>query len=138
MQPNNFGNPNFDQPKKKSSALYWLLGIGAVLLLSCCCCGGGSYFLFNQGMSILSEQVKNEVAGNSVITENIGDIQKFEVDIIKTGQVSEGQEERLAFRIEGSKGKGYVLAKQAQGGQGIEQAELVLDSGETLPIDLNE
>ena len=142
IQPNNpFENP---QPtpvpvKKGGNKMVWILGIlgglSAVGVLVCC---GGGYLMFRAGTGVLSEAFKAQLEGNPVIAEHLGHIETMDINFTRTGQESQGGQERLAFDVEGPKGSGVLIVVQDQtDGTSIQSAELVLRDGTRLDVPLD-
>jgi hypothetical protein len=78
------------------------------------------------------------------VQQQIGDIQSLEFDFTKTIENAQkasesGEEPRMAFRIQGSKGSGVVLIENDPGsadGAGIKSGTLVMDDGTEYPLDM--
>lgn len=146
MSPDNpFDNPNSPgyaqapPPAKKSSAKFWLIGCGVTGLLGVFVCCGGGLLMTQFGMSMLAAQFQNQLEGNPVIVEHIGEIESMNMswgETMKAAQSGDGQE--LAFAINGSKGSGTILVVQDKSGDGsgIQSATLVLADGSRHPIEL--
>ena len=114
------------------------------------CCGGLAYFgakgpalLSNMVNQAMAEQVRGQLEAEPNVQEQIGEIQTLEFDFTRTvenaQQSSEaGQEPKMAFRIQGSKGSGVVLIENdpsGPGGAGIKSGTLVMDDGTEYPLD---
>ncbi len=130
------------QPQKKGSkAWIWIIGIiGVVGLVGAIACCGGGYALFNLGTGMLAEAFKQQLDGNPVIEEQIGQIESLEMNLSKTAQQGQNSNgERIAFDIKGSKASGTILIKQDKSGDGtgIESAELILADGSRFDVPLD-
>jgi hypothetical protein len=152
MSPNNpFEDRRDDQgdvqgpPRRKSGGKGCLIGcsIAGVLGLLVCCGGGAMMIPF--GISILTSDYQQQLAGNPVIVEHIGEIESLEMSWSATfeeAQKSDGQGSAapIAFEVKGSKGSGTLLIQQDQsgGGGGIKSATLVLPDGTRHPIDVSQ
>lgn len=94
--------------------------IVAIVVLLGCCIGGG-YFLFYFGTSMAGTVVRPQIEGTPAINTYIGQISALDFDFGETSlQAQSGANERLAFDVEGDKGKGLVIVEQ--GPQGINNA----------------
>jgi hypothetical protein len=122
-------------PPRRSSVGCWivaiLLSFGFLVLV----CGGGGVWLFRIGLQVLSSQIEDELAGNPVLVEQIGDIESFEVDFARS--VRHEDSDTFVYRVRGSKGNGRVVVKQATEADGtvrILSAELHMSSGEVFNL----
>ncbi len=139
-----FGNPNDsfgnNPTPKKSNTWLWVLGIiGGIGILGAIVCCGGSFALYRAGSSALAEQLKQNLAGHPTINDQIGDIQSMSMDLIATGKAGEAKPGTIAFKIEGSKGSGFIEIHQDElnrvnQGQGLSSAELVMSNGTRYPL----
>ncbi len=142
---NPYANPgSFGQapPPKKSKAWIWILGIlGGAGILACGCCGGGIYWAYSFGMSVITEQTRQEVQGRPEVQEHIGTIESATPDLMagveetKTKGGRSG-ESHLVIHIKGNKGAGDVIGKMPQqGGQRLTETVLRLPDGKELPLE---
>ena len=128
MNPNDpFAETASDQPSgaapaaKKTSSL-----------VVCC---GGIYFLLN----FLTDSYQQQLAGNPVIEEHLGEIESMQMNLTKTAEAAENADgETFAFDVNGSVASGTVLIRQDPSGDGtgIASAELILQDGSRYPIPL--
>ena len=138
LDPPGVGAP----PPRKSNAWIWILGIVGLLGIGMVvCCGVGGYFAFNAGMGVVTNELKNEVAGDPNIQQHLGEIENLSVDIIASGQEAEKRgrgAQVLVFNAEGSEGKEAKIiaeqSKQPQPGNMFSKIDLRLPSGEEISI----
>ena len=100
------------------------------------CCGGGGAVIY-LGMGIVAAEVRDELSSTPEFRENIGKIESFETNFLRTGQ-AEG-DETFVYDVAGSEGKGYVSVKQrtdSDGNEILEWAELTMEDGRRIPIEL--
>ena len=154
MAPNNpFDTPNDGNqypnqqapPPKGSNTWLWVFGIlGAIGIVGMMVCCGGMYFAYQQGTQFVGEELKNQLAGNPTIEENIGEIQTVSMNFSDlVAEVQKHQEEgregpppQLLYDIEGTKGKGKILLRQDPAtGQPV-PSELVMEDGTRHEIDI--
>jgi len=156
MTPNNpFEDPQDDQgyaqspaPRKSNSGCLIGCSIAAVLGLLVCCGGGvlvwrgGSEMVAGFVNSTLSTEYQRQLADNPVIVEQIGEIESLEFDFAKTFDEAQkagerGDNPKLVFQIEGSKGSGTLMIQQDDGDDlGIKSATLVMPDGTSHQIDV--
>ncbi len=138
-----FGNPPSagpGQPHGQASNVWiWVLGILGVLGVggALVCCGGG-YALYRAGTGVVAEVFKQQLSGNPVIEEHIGEIKSLTMNLTKTSQESENSNGGLVFDIEGSKASGAILIRKdnSGGGTDIESAVLILADGSRHDVPL--
>jgi hypothetical protein len=95
----------------------------------------GGWALLRFGLGVFSGEVESELRSNPVITEHIGLIQEFEIDV--GASFAAAGDEVFVFRVRGSKGSGLVTATCVTTDDGTENVvagTLQLDSGETLNL----
>ncbi len=145
-----FPDPNanqFDpiQPPKKGSPVVKIIIIlaivfGVIGLICCGLCGGGAYFSLNA----LSKQVENQLAGNPVIAEHIGNIESVKmnlqaaIELIQEKQAAGEpvQQNVVVFDIQGDKGEGQVIIITPPGGQPAQfnEGTLRMSTGEEYDL----
>lgn len=141
-----------EQPPQKSSNRGCWIGCGVVALIGLLiCCGGIAYFgvkgpafLANAVNEAMADQVRGQLAVEPNVQAQIGEIQSLEFDFTKTIENAQkasesGQEPKMAFRIQGTKGSGVVLIENdpsGPGGAGIKSGTLVMDDGTEYPLDM--
>ncbi len=142
MNPNNpFDDHQNDQgyaqsPTAKKGGKGCLLGCGIVGLLSVLVCCGGGALMTQFGLGVLASEYEQQLAGNPVIEEHIGEIESLDVSWTATFREAQkaeeqGEESPFAFEIKGSKGSGTLLVRQDRAGDGTEigSATLVMPDG---------
>jgi len=129
-------------PPRKSNAWIWILGIiGVGGLAMVICCGIGGYLLFNVGMGAITQELKNEVAGDPNVERHLGEIEDLSVDLMASGEETEkrGRGARvLVFNAQGSDGKEakFVVeqSRTPQPGNMFDKIDLRLSTGEDISI----
>ena len=128
-------SPRAREPEKSSSTCLVLGfvfgGVGAFVLL----CGGCCVGLVFVGLNQIGTEVENNLAGNEVIIEHIGDVQTFEMD--KWESIKHANEDIYVFHLTGTKGSGTIEAECLANDAGtyeVWSGELKLDSGETFDL----
>jgi hypothetical protein len=129
-------------PPRKSNTWIWILGIIGVLGIGMVvCCGVGGYFMFNVGMGVVQNELKNELASDPNVGRHLGEIKNLSVDLIASGQETEkrGQGAQvLVFNAQGSEGKeAKIIAEQSrnpQAGNMFSKIDMRLPSGEEISI----
>lgn len=113
----------------KSNALWWILGILAVVFVggALVCCGGG-YFAYRFGTEVAGTVVRDAVAGDPAIQEHIGTIEEINLNLSATGNAGGGS--RMVFDVRGDKGTGQLEVTMDPGGQSVGSAVLVLPNGD--------
>jgi len=133
--PNPYGDGGFYGPPPKPSKGFpvWLavvlmlvLGGGGLGVLGCC--GGVVWF----GLSVVSEQVADSLIGNPVIEEHIGEITSCSADFTKTA--ANGNEDEMVFRVEGTKGKGWIYGKTEDETNALISGSLKMDNGQKYDL----
>lgn len=133
--PNPYSDTGFygPPPKRNSGLPMWIivlilgvLGVGGISLVGCC--GGFVWF----GLNIVSEQVADSLAGNPVIKEHIGDVTSCKTDFTKT--VANNDEDVMVFRVEGSKGKGWIYGKTNDETNALLSGELRMEDGKKYDL----
>jgi hypothetical protein len=134
----NFGNP---PPKKKSPVLMIVIILLVVLVvLPAICCGLVGYFGYsgiNSAMSAGAREIIKPIEHSPPMEEHIGEVTKVDMSFMEIAQHAEktGEEGVIIINVQGSKGKGKLLLKGAQG-QHFEQATLQLPDGRSFPIEV--
>ena len=133
-QPNNPFETNQPDPSsqdgpKKSKSWLWVLGIFGGIGLVCVvvCCGVG-YWVFGLATGFLAEAYKDQLVGNPVMVEHIGEDFSIEMDLMRTGKEQQETDDDSvqAFEVSGSKGSGTLVVKPDSSAPGeIMSAELV-------------
>ena len=129
-------------PPRKSNSWLWILGIVGVLgLAMVICCGVGGYFAFNAGMSVVTNELKNEVAGDPNVQQHLGEIKNLSVDLIASGEEAEKRghgAQVLVINAQGSEGQEAKFiaeqSRQPQPGNMFSKIDLRLPSGEEISI----
>ena len=128
--------PPLQSPQRKPSRWWlWLLGgLGCSGVLLLLCCGGLTYFGVSKGLGALADMVKNEVADNDDVKENLGELTSVTMNLMGTSneQKARGNSSNLiVFDAEGTEGKGQFVVETSQGGQGspFNSIELKLPDG---------
>jgi len=96
---------------------------------------GGGYAVFQYGIGLIEEEVREDLAGNPVVREHLGEIRELELDYTESGALP--GEEDFAFRVEGTRGSGMIRATVITGDDDLEhvtRGTLTLASGETLDL----
>ncbi len=146
MNPNDpFESPPTYQPapQQGSNTWLWIIGIigvlGVVGVLVCC---GGFYALFSFGSGWLANAFQEQLQGNPVIVENIGEIESMEMNFSKTGQEAQNSDgDLIAFDIHGTKSSGTILIEQDKSsgdGTRIGSAILILEDGSRVKVPLED
>lgn len=130
----------FQEPAPKKRSGVWIVvaivGTISVLCIGLCC--GGFVWLMSFGLNILGEQVAEQLRDNPVILEHIGQIQTCDVDFSKSA--AHADEDTMVYKIEGTKGKGELVAQSestADGNEIVIWAELRLPSGEKIEVPID-
>jgi hypothetical protein len=104
-----------------------VIGILAILI--------GGWALTRFGLGVFADEVENELRTNPVITEHIGRIEEFDLDL-GASIAAEGDED-FVFHVSGTKGSGLVTATCVTNDSGVEEVvagTVQLESGETLDL----
>lgn len=133
---------NQDSPQQGQSRVWlWVLGtVGVLVVLGALVCCGGGYFVWQFGSEAVAQAMIEDLQGNPVIEEHIGEIQSAEMNLRATAEEQETTPNSMTFNIQGPKGEGKVVVVQGPGaGQpSIESAVLVLPDGtrhQALPLE---
>ena len=87
------------------------------------------------GLGVFADEVENDLRSNPVITEHIGRIEEFDLDL-GASIAAEGDED-FVFRVSGTKGSGLINATCVTNDSGVEEVHggtIQLESGETLNL----
>jgi hypothetical protein len=154
MQDNPFKRNDdamFQAPPRSSGTRKILIGCGIFGFLGMLiCCGGVAFFSYRAPAfmaqavnAALGVQLQQQLASEPNIQQKIGTIQSLEFDftrMIEEAQKSGGNgEPRLAFRIKGTNGQGYVMVVQdpaSPNGVGFKSCTLIMDDGTEVPLDM--
>jgi hypothetical protein len=132
--PNPFSTSPVSPPPKKSNAWLWiLLGVGGTLLLVCGCCGG----LFMFGFSQVGRPLMLQLNADPTSQQHLGTVTSAQLDFVASTKATEqagGGGNIMVFNVKGDKGSGVVRAHQAPGGGTLNNATLVLPSGEEIKL----
>ena len=135
--PHQFGGA----PQQGSSRIWlWVLGtVGVLVVLAALVCCGGGYFVWQFGSEALARSVREDLQGNPVIEEHIGEIESVQMNLQATAQEQENVPNSITFDIEGTQGEGRLVVLQQAGAEGtISSAVLVLPDGtrhQVLPLE---
>ncbi|MCI0356870.1 MAG: hypothetical protein L0211_00085 [Planctomycetaceae bacterium] len=129
-------------PPRKSNTWLWILGIVGVLGIgTLICCGVGGYALFSVGMGAVTQELKNQVAGDPNVERHLGEIKNLSIDVMATGTETEKRgrgAQVLVFNAQGSEGKEakFIVeqSRNPQPGDMFSKIDLRLPSGEEISI----
>jgi hypothetical protein len=115
-------------------------GIVTGILGSLCWTGGG--VLFYVGLEEATKQVRIELNNNPVARQHLGEVKSVSINWTATMEYAEkhpNEQNMVVFDLEGSKGRGKLIAKSGggAGGKVIERGRLQLPSGEEIEISGN-
>lgn len=137
--------PDGSRPPKSTSGLKVVLIVLAVLavlaLLVCAGLIGLGFFAFNKGQEMAGAEFKSQLEGNPVLVQEIGELQTVNVSIVETAkrqQEDASGTPRMVMRVEGTEGKGVVVATLSNDGRNrITAATLETEDGRSveLPIE---
>jgi hypothetical protein len=116
-----------------SKALIFGCGGCAVIVVLATVFGG--WALIKLGFGVFADEVENDLRTNPVITEHIGRIEEFDLDL-GASIAAEGDED-FVFHVSGTKGSGLVTATCVTNENGVEEVvsgTIQLESGETLDL----
>lgn len=137
--------PDGSPPARSTSGLKIVLIVLAVLavlgLLVCAGFAGLVYFGFNKSQEMVGQEFKSQLEGNPVLEEEIGELQTVTLSIIETAkrQQEGAGDQRMVMRVEGTEGKGTVLATVRQdGSKRITAATLETEDGRTVELPIEE
>jgi hypothetical protein len=141
-----------EQAPRKSGKRTLLIGCGIFGLLGMLvCCGGVAYFAY-QGPKLMAQavnaamavQLQQQLAADPNVQQKIGTIESLEFDFTRMIEEAQkpgaGGEPRMAFRIKGTNGQGYVMVVQdpsSPNGVGIKSGTLIMDDGTEFPLDMS-
>ena len=120
-------------PRKKSGAgcgIWAAVGIGATLLILLCC-GGGGYALWQAGKGAVATAVRDDLAGNPVLNEQLGGITSLELDFMASVQPPNDASDVYVFDAVGPKGTGRLVVDTDDRGPvvTVESGALTLPDG---------
>lgn len=118
----------YASPPKKSTWIYWVLGIlgclGVCMLLCC-----GSFFgLFWLGKNVLETAVITSLNADPVVTQQIGEVESASWNISQT------KENGMVFDVKGSKANAQAFVRQDRFSNELKSMEVVLPSGERRAV----
>lgn len=136
QMPNQYAPTSTPAPSTRKTgwvlALLAVFGGGGIFV----CCGGGGTVIY-LGMGLVAAEVRDELSATPEFRENIGKIESFDTNFVRSGRAED--DETFVYDVAGSEGKGYVSVKQRTGPDGneiLEWAELTMEDGRRIPIDL--
>ena len=141
--PGGYAAGPFAQPPTPKPSRWWLwllIILGGGGLLCAGCCGGFTWFGFSASTKILAQALKQEVADNADVKENLGEITSINMNIMESGREKQkrgGTSNWIAMDAEGTKGKGTFIVESSpapQPGNFFSKIELRLPDGKTIPI----
>jgi hypothetical protein len=105
-------------PRRGSRVLLWVFGgIGCLGVLALLCCGGLGYFGFRAGTGALTQSLKQEVAGNAFVEQEMGEVQTVSMNLMETGPEQKrrgGEGNWMVFDATGTKGDGKFIVQMSQ------------------------
>ena len=128
---------SFGQPRQ-NKPWFWMAGCGCLVAMLLCCgiCGG----LASLGYQQIKDEVQTELQNNPVVEENIGEIQKLDVQWRET--FADERDNYYVFKITGDKASGTVTVHLKDVGinepEEIQGGTLVLESGEQFDLKPND
>jgi hypothetical protein len=128
-----YGSPQ--SPPRRSSSGCWLWAIllgGGFLLLVCC---GGGALLVGFGLQIVTTEIEDQLSGNPILQEHVGEVQSFEMDWSRS--FADEDDDTFIYQVQGTKGEGRVTVKHItddDGNEVILSAQLRLPNGETVDL----
>ena len=139
--PQTYGQMQGEPPKKSNFWLYLLGGCGCSVVLVIACCGGFTYFGYTKGMEFLATALRQEVADNPAVKDNLGEISSLKANVIESAKEKQdrgGINNWLVFDAVGTKGSGkFITETPAGGGQGgkpFSHIELRMSDGKTIDV----
>jgi hypothetical protein len=140
------GSPGYaNQPPGQSSGgmsvLKVVLIVMLVLGLGCVCCVGVSYWLFNQGMTVVATDAAAKASQYDVVKDRLGELEGADLSVNSMGTIQALQElgeECIMFDADGPLGKGQLVFRTAKGGgsgQSIGDLIQVRIDGEVISIE---
>ena len=100
-------------PKRRTGLWIGLLAI--VGLCSLCCCGGVGWFVY-YGLTLTTDEVRDQVADNPALVEQIGELTSMDMDY--TRSMADQDEDAWYYRVRGTKGEGTLEVRQITDAQG--------------------
>jgi hypothetical protein len=121
--------------------------IAAIILILLA--AGGGWLMWNKVTGMMGEELTRAIQDDPAIQEHIGTIEEAKLNLMATGKRpenqnkgSDGKQTVMVFDVQGSKGKGRVIA-QIDGGASegsaemFQSATLDMGGGKTYPISVN-
>lgn len=128
-------------PPQKSNIWLWILGgCGCSVVLLLVCCGGFSWWGFSTGTQFLANTLRQEIAGNADVEENLGEVNSLTTNFTESArekQARGGTTNWLVFDAVGTKSSGKFIVEQSpvpQQGNFFSKIELRLPDGKTVQI----
>lgn len=87
------------------------------------------------GLQIVTTEIEDQLSGNPILQEHIGEVQSFEMDWSRS--FADEDDDTFIYQVQGTKGEGRVTVKHITGEDGNEvilSAQLRLPSGETIDL----
>ncbi len=87
------------------------------------------------GFQIVTTEIEDQLSGNPILQEHVGQVQSFEMDWSRS--FADEDYDTFIYRVRGTKGEGRVTVKHITGDDGNEvilAAELRLPDGETIDL----
>jgi hypothetical protein len=128
-----YGPPQPPPRRSSSGCWIWAIVAGAGFLLLMCC--GGGALLVGFGLQIVTTEIEDQLSGNPILQEHIGEVQSFEMDWSRS--FADEDDDTFIYQVQGTKGEGRVTVKHITGEDGNEvilSAQLRLPSGETIDL----
>lgn len=132
-------NPNYPQQSSSGArTVIIVLIVVVVLVIGLCACGAGAMFFgYNQIQSVVGEELKKQLVGNPVLEEELGEDFTMEMSIMETAnrvQQNPDEGERIVFIVEGSKGKGKLIAEPGPGQNELRNVQLEMEDGRVIDV----
>lgn len=130
-------------PQKSSTGKIILIVIAIIMILGLLACGGMAalfYFGWNAASRAAGDEFKKQLAGNTVLENEVGADYTLRLDLMETARRAENSPEgpQMVFEISGSKGSGVLLAKVSQGANNrILSATLETADGRSVEIPIS-
>jgi hypothetical protein len=128
-----YGPPQTPPRRSSSGCWIWAIVAGVGLLLLMCC--GGGVLLVGFGLQIVTTEIEDQLSGNPILQEHIGEVQSFEMDWSRS--FADEDDDTFIYQVRGTQGEGRVTVKHITGDDGNEvilSAELRLPNGETIDL----
>ena len=119
------------RPETGRFAVGCLIALGIGLLVAV----GGGYAMFQYGVGLIEDEVREDLADHPVVREHLGELQSVELDL-ETSAELEG-DEQFAFRAVGTKGGGVLRITVVTGEDDKEHVTagtLEVDGGQTVDL----